>query len=95
LKPIRDHHHSPVCGDTPWGKLPLPERGQVGPNAVLGGLVLDPSGVPFLLPAEEPVVFPKFASARGLAGVIDGHDETRRKLGNVRHSTGEIRHEQR
>lgn len=35
------------------------------------------------------------AGSAGLAGVLVGHQQTRRKLGNVRHSTGEIRHEQR
>lgn len=31
----------------------------------------------------------------GLAGLLDGHQQTRRKLGNVRQSSGEIRNERR
>lgn len=35
------------------------------------------------------------AGSTGLAALLDGHQQSRRKIGNVRQCSGEIRHEQR
>jgi hypothetical protein len=58
---------------------PHSERGRVGPDAVLGGSVFDPFDVPFLLPAELPVVYPKFAGSTGSVARGDGHTIGERK----------------
>lgn len=40
------------------------QRGPVGSVFLLPGLGLDPSDIPFLLPADLPVVFPRFQNNR-------------------------------
>lgn len=79
------HFHSPAEAGV------LSQTGQVGPDAVLGGCVFDPSFIPFLPFAIEPRVFPRFAPDRGLVAGADGHGSSERKIGNVRKAVGEIR----
>lgn len=102
-----DHHHSQHGAWTPWGVVSLAPR-PVQPFGVQVQTAVPIAPVSELSPSETgastvipflPFPIRSFAGSAagsaGLAGFIDGHDETRRKLGNVRHSTGEIRNERR